>query len=271
MIIALSDININVTLYPFSGDDNFVFLLHGFTGSGKDWDTIIKELDQRFNYVTVDLPGHGLSESPEDVNRYSPDALVSQLNELIVHFTKGKIILVGYSMGGRAALLYSTRNRQKIKGLIVEGATAGIKEDKLRKLRKADDENLARFIENHTMEEFLDQWMNLDIFKSQKKIPRKLKTLREEKMINNKKGLANSLRGFSTGNMPPLFNDLCELQFKTLLITGELDKKYKKLNSEMAAMIPYCRHMVVPGAGHNVHVEKPERFISAVNEFLDSY
>jgi len=271
MIIALSDININVTLYPFSGDDNFVFLLHGFTGSGKDWEPIINNLDKRFNYVTVDLPGHGLSESPADAERYSPDSLTSQLKELITHFTKNKIILIGYSMGGRAALLYSVRNKYNIKGLILEGATAGIKEEKLRKIRRADDENLAAFIEKHTLEEFIDQWMNLDIFKSQKKISRKLTSIREDKMQNNKIGLANSLKGFSTGAMPPLYDDIKDIHFKTLLITGELDRKYKKLNAEMAELIPYCRHLVIPGAGHNTHVEKPEEFIGAINQFLEPY
>jgi 2-succinyl-6-hydroxy-2,4-cyclohexadiene-1-carboxylate synthase len=194
-----------------------------------------------------------------------------QLDELFTHFTKRKIILIGYSMGGRAALLTALHLPKKIKGLILEGATAGIKEEKSRQLRKVDDENLAGYIEKHTIEEFVDHWMNLDIFKTQEKIPQKLRTIRTEKLQNNKTGLANSLRGFSTGNMPLLFDSLEKIQCKTLLISGELDRKYTKLNSEMAGLIPYSRHMIISDAGHNVHVEKREEFINTVNQFLDSF
>lgn len=271
MKIVLSDININVALYPFSGDDNFIFLLHGFTGSGREWEPIIRELDTRFNYVAVDLPGHGKSEAPGDVSIYSPDALNSHLQELISHFTKSKIILIGYSMGGRAALHYSVKNMKNIKGLILEGATAGIEDEELRKSRKTNDDNLADFIENHSIEEFVDQWMNLDIFKSQKNIPEKMSAVRREKLLNSKTGLINSLRGFGTGVMPSMFSELYKLQFRTLLITGDLDEKYKELNAEMASLIPDCRHLLVAGAGHNVHIEKPAEFIAAVNKFLEPY
>jgi 2-succinyl-6-hydroxy-2,4-cyclohexadiene-1-carboxylate synthase len=270
VILALSEINLNVNLYPFSGDDNFVFLLHGFTGAGKDWDLIIQSLNRSFNYVTIDMPGHGKSESPADVNQYTPEAVIKHLDELFSHFTSRKVIIIGYSMGGRAALLYGANRKDKVRGLILEGATAGIKEETSRKLRKADDENLAGYIEKHTIEEFVDHWMNLDIFKSQKKIPDKLSRIKEEKLLNNQIGLANSLRGFSTGNMPLLYDSLKDLQFRTLLISGEYDLKYTKLNAEMASVIPYSRHIVIKKAGHNVHVEKPDEFISAVNQFLGS-
>jgi 2-succinyl-6-hydroxy-2,4-cyclohexadiene-1-carboxylate synthase len=271
MIIALSDINLNVKLYPFSGNENFVFLLHGFTGSGKDWDNIIPELHKDFNYVTVDLPGHGGSESPNYPEPYTPESLVKQLQELFTHFTRKKVILLGYSMGGRAALMFSLNKNSRVRGLILEGASAGIEDEKMRKLRKADDENLANFIEKHTIEEFVDHWMNLDIFKSQKNIPKRIAGLRDEKLLNNKIGLSNSLRGFSTGNMPYLFNQLNGLLCKTLLISGELDSKYTRLNADMAKQIPYCNHFIVPDAGHNVHVEKKDIFVSAVNQFLDSF
>jgi 2-succinyl-6-hydroxy-2,4-cyclohexadiene-1-carboxylate synthase len=271
VILALSEINLNVNLYPFSGDDNFVFLLHGFTGSGKDWDPVIQNLDSRFNYVTIDMPGHGKSESPADVNQYSSEAVVRHLDELFSHFTRRKVIIIGYSMGGRAALSYACAKKEKVRGLILEGASAGIKDETSRKLRKADDDNLAGYIEKHTIEEFVDHWMNLDIFKSQKKIPAKLTGIRDEKLLNNKTGLANSLRGFSSGIMPVLYDVLPELQFRTLLISGENDSKYTKLNSEMTKLIPYSRHLVIKGAGHNVHVEKPDEFTAEVNLFLSSY
>jgi 2-succinyl-6-hydroxy-2,4-cyclohexadiene-1-carboxylate synthase len=36
----------------------------------------------------------------------------------------------------------------------------------------------------------------------------------------------------------------------------------------MAALLPNTRHIVVPAAGHTVHLEQPERFAELVLSFL---
>ena len=90
--------------------------------------------------------------------------MVEQTLELIKKFTKEKIILAGYSMGGRAALSFAVKHPEMLKGLILESASAGIKEKSLRSERVNSDEQLARYIEAHSLEEFVDFWMNIDLF-----------------------------------------------------------------------------------------------------------
>ncbi len=60
------------------------------------------------------------------------------------------------------------------------------------------------------------------------------------------------------------------LQIPTLLITGEEDKKFTSINTEMVKLIPGAKHVVVENAGHNVHLEKPEVFVNLIKEFLIS-
>jgi 2-succinyl-6-hydroxy-2,4-cyclohexadiene-1-carboxylate synthase len=59
------------------------------------------------------------------------------------------------------------------------------------------------------------------------------------------------------------------IKCKTLLITGELDKKFTQINSELVKLLSSVQHVVVKNAGHNVHFEKPGEYVKAVNEFLD--
>ena len=273
MLIKLSTVSLNVEVYSRQETSSgILFFFHGFTGSSEDWKQIIHSIDPRFKIIAVDLVGHGKSDSPNDVSLYSAKSMVEQTLELIKKFTKEKIILAGYSMGGRAALSFAVKHPEMLKGLILESASAGIKEKSLRSERVNSDEQLARYIEAHSLEEFVDFWMNIDLFDSQKNLPKeKFAAVRTSKLKNCKSGLANSLRGFSTGKMPFLSDNITRIKCQTLLITGELDKKYTLINSEMLKKFPAADHVIIKNAGHNTHLEQPEEFSQTINSFLSSY
>ena len=38
-----------------------ILLLHGFMGSSRDWIDVITSWGEKYNYLAVDLPGHGKS------------------------------------------------------------------------------------------------------------------------------------------------------------------------------------------------------------------
>ena len=273
MKIKLSKVSLNVEISGSdSASEKTIFLFHGFTGSSDDWKQIIPKLNNRFKIIAVDLIGHGASDSTDDSSLYSTEAMVDQLSELIKHFTEKKIILAGYSMGGRLALSFAVKHPEMLQGLILESSSAGIKEESLRNERVAQDERIAGFIESHTLEEFIDYWMNIDLFKSQKYLPKeKLTDVRNSKLKNNKTGLANSLRGFSTGRMPFLKDEIKKIKCRTLLITGELDSKYTEINSEMVKVFPNSSHRIIKSAGHNTHLEQPAEFTGVINSFLKEF
>jgi 2-succinyl-6-hydroxy-2,4-cyclohexadiene-1-carboxylate synthase len=277
MVENISGLNIHFERYLNSpGEINSsqshlknVLLIHGFTGSSHDWENIILRLPENFNYYAIDLIGHGSTDSPAEGKFYSADSIVNQIKEFAVKVINEKIILVGYSMGGRAALSYSVQYSQTIEGLIVESSTAGISDDIERKERIKKDEEIAAYIDNHSIEEFIDYWMNMDIFNTQKRFANsKLNKIKNSKINNNKTGLSNFLRGFGTGRMPPLYNQLKNIKAKTLLVTGDLDEKFCLINNEMVSLFPSAKHILIKNSGHNTHLETPDSFIKAVNNFL---
>ena len=273
MIIPTSKVKINVEYFPSpEKETTIVFLLHGFTGSANDWLEIIPNLKKNFSYVAVDLIGHGKSESPENVELYQTSSIINQLNELFNHFTQKKFILLGYSMGGRAALSYAAKYHENLLGLILESANAGITDEKLRKERILHDEQVIEILEKKPIEEFFKFWMSQDLFATLKSIPEeKLLKAKAAKLRNGKIGLVNSLRGFGTGVMPPLQDKLNSIKRKTLLITGGLDSKFSNINQELNKKIINSRHEIVKDSGHIVHFEKPEEFVEIVNRFLEKF
>ncbi|QQS37484.1 MAG: 2-succinyl-6-hydroxy-2,4-cyclohexadiene-1-carboxylate synthase [Ignavibacteriales bacterium] len=268
MLINSSGVNINVYVKGnLNSDTNILVLLHGFTGSSLDWTELIENLSPEFFTIAVDLIGHGKSDSPDDISLYTADAISKQILDVINHFTDRKVCLLGYSMGGRAALTFSVKYPEKVKALILESTSPGIKDEVERTQRVESDNNLAQFILTNPIEYFVDKWMNLEIFGTQKKLPaHKLNEIRERKLLNNKTGLANSLKGFGTGVMPHVYEQLKDIIVPTLLITGELDKKFTEINFEMAKILSNAVHSIVSGVGHNVHLEGTESYISIINK-----
>lgn len=273
MYIKFNDISLFVEGAKSNLDKkNIIFFIHGFTGRSSDWEEIIPSLNNNFQCITLDLIGHGKSDSPKDISYYNADSINSQLKFIITQITDKPVILAGYSMGGRAVLNFAVENSGMIGALILESATAGIKEEWLRLERIKQDKKLAEFINENSIEKFIDYWMNIDLFSTQKKLPKeKLLKAIEQKLQNNKIGLMNILNGFGTGKMVPLYEKLSFFNPKTLLITGELDKKYCDINVEMNKLFPAANHHILQDSGHNTHFEQPKKFIEEINTFLSEF
>jgi 2-succinyl-6-hydroxy-2,4-cyclohexadiene-1-carboxylate synthase len=271
MIINIDKIKINLELFREENKTAkpFLVFLHGFTGSSQDWIPVIPKINNNFPAAAIDLIGHGRSSSPSELTNYSEKAVVAHIYEAVKKITEKEIILIGYSMGGRAALSFAVKYGELIKGLILESSAAGIDDKILRSERIKKDEELADFILSNSIENFVDYWMNLEIFSTQKFLSNeKLKKIKENKSKNNKIGLANSLRGFGTGRMSPLFKRLKDIGAETLLITGESDQKFNQLNSVMLKLFEKAEHKIIKNSGHNVHLGEPEVFAETVNSFL---
>ena len=272
MKIVSESVNINFEHFnSFDQKRNTVLMLHGFTGSLDDWREISDLLNPNFNYIGIDLVGHSKSDSPIIVDKYIPKALSKQINELVNNLAIKQAIILGYSMGGRAALSFAIDHPNKISGLILESTTAGIENEKERIERIRSDEELADYIESHNIEEFVELWMNKEIFNTQRRFSNeKLKNIRKKKTLNSKTGLANSLRGFGTGRMGYFGSKLSHINCPVLLITGELDIKFTKINSALKRKFPTAKHKIIKNAGHNSHLEEPKRFVTMTNDFLQN-
>jgi 2-succinyl-6-hydroxy-2,4-cyclohexadiene-1-carboxylate synthase len=244
-------------------------MIHGFTGSLEDWREISSSLDKEFNYIGVDLVGHGKSDSPSSDTKYKQSAIVKSLDDLISHLAIEKVILLGYSMGGRSALCYAAENPDKLAGLILESTSPGIANSRVRKARIKDDEELAAYLESEGLEKFVDLWMDKQLFQTQLRFSNdKLKTFKKKRMLNSPTGLANSLRGFGTGKMNNISKQFKSIKCPILLVTGGLDTKFTSINKQLKQKLLNSKHTIIQNAGHNTHLEETKNFIDVVNKFL---
>lgn len=249
-----------------------IILLHGFTGSSNDWDFIFDKLPKDFFPVAVDLVGHGKSSSPIELDHYTPVAQIAQLDSIRTELGFGKVILCGYSMGGRLALSYAIKYPQKIEALILESASKGLQNETDKSERLKNDFALAEKINSDGIEKFIDYWMKIPLFNTLNNLSGdKYKSIVLSKLNNSVTGLSNSLRGFSTGNMDIELHKLNNANIPVLLITGRLDTKFTNINKYLKNEFKNAVHEVIDNAGHNTHTEKEEEYISIVTNFLINF
>ena len=68
-----------------------------------------------------------------------------------------------------------------------------------------------------------------------------------------------------TGTQQPLWGSLGRLTMPVLIVTGGLDTKFTALGRRMAGAIgPAARHVVVAGAGHAPHLQRPGEVAAVV-------
>jgi 2-succinyl-6-hydroxy-2,4-cyclohexadiene-1-carboxylate synthase len=253
---------------PFATNHPLV-LLHGFTGSGANW----AEHAARFQaaglrVLAPDLPGHG-TNLPATSDDYTMEAAAAQIVGLLEREETGPVHLLGYSMGGRLALYFALHHPEKVHSLILESASPGLASETERAARSASDDALADRIEREGIPAFVSFWESLPLWKSQAKLPAEVRLrLHEERLQNDPRGLAESLRRMGTGVQPSLWEWLGELAMPVLLLAGAEDEKFVAINRQMAEAIPHARLRVVPGAGHTVHLEQPDRFRREVLGFV---
>jgi pimeloyl-ACP methyl ester carboxylesterase len=98
------------------GDDTFV-LVHGLGGSHLNWASVREGLSKRGRVLAPDLSGHG--RTPLGPDGANVDANAALLKRFIEATTKGRVVLVGNSMGGYLSLRVAAEHPSLVRGLVL--------------------------------------------------------------------------------------------------------------------------------------------------------
>ena len=244
-------------------------LLHGFTGSGQGMAGIAQSFEQDYETLVMDLPGHGRSA---DLVRADADGFDECVDDLVATLESAghrQAHWLGYSMGARLALGCAVRHPGSVASLVLLGGRAGIADPIERAARCREDAVLAARIESVGVERFVDEWLAQPMFASlRQRGARFLAEQRRQRLGNSARGLADCLRRLGPGAQPPLFDALPRVDVPVLLVAGELDRKFVSLAHDLAGRLPRAEIREVAGAGHAAHLEQPEAFVHAVQDFL---
>ncbi len=114
----------HVVQVPGKGELSPVLLMHGLGSSGADFYPLIRRLRPHVQrIVTVDMPGHGLSEVPRE--GLTGETLHRGMLELMDRVMDERMVLFGSSMGGMAAVRYASARPHRVRGLFLSSPAGG--------------------------------------------------------------------------------------------------------------------------------------------------
>jgi pimeloyl-ACP methyl ester carboxylesterase len=98
-----------------------LILVHGLLLSQEMHKPLAKALAARGNRViTVDLLGHGQSDRPRDMWRYSMGQFAQQLVGLMDHLELEQAAIMGTSLGANTALELASLAPERVRGMVIE-------------------------------------------------------------------------------------------------------------------------------------------------------
>ena len=244
-------------------------LLHFFTWHARSWDTVASALREHYRVLALDQRGHGESDWADEYG-------FQREKEDIAAFARAlglrRLRIVGFSMGGHAALRYAAEHPEAVERLVI-GETL------------PEQRAPAR--------EYLAAWLGLpDVFDDPEDavrtvrplIPRAPEAELRHWVLNNIKEQGDrcwtwrydARLGKTDGPRPrsdtgTIHAALPRIACPTLVVRGAESEMYERDQAdEVAGAIPNARAVHIPGAGHWVPLDNPDGLLGAVREFLSA-
>lgn len=110
--------NVELHVLEWSTEGVPLVLLHGHGNEAHLWDDFVPSVTEHYRVLAVDQRGHGDSGwDPE--GRYDADTMADDLEAILEHFGIERLVLIGFSMGGRVSMAFAGRHPDRLAGLVL--------------------------------------------------------------------------------------------------------------------------------------------------------
>ncbi|RJL30439.1 alpha/beta fold hydrolase [Bailinhaonella thermotolerans] len=240
-----------------------LLMLHGLAGHGGEWDDVARSLADEHRVVTLDQRGHGASarraaDRQVDASRA---AYTADVATVVRELGLAPVVLVGQSLGGHTAMLAAAAHPELVRALVlVEAGPGGGRPGLPEEIRSWLDSWPAPFPSPEAAAEFFGGGPA-------------------------GRGWADGLERRDGGWRPrfdPAFmvasveevsrrtywDEWERVSCPVLVILAESGIVGPEESRKMRRRAPGARFVVIPDAGHDVHLEEPGRVAAAVRDFL---
>jgi pimeloyl-ACP methyl ester carboxylesterase len=268
--------------YRRSGSGPMLVCHPGGPGFSSSYLADLGGLDEELELVLLDPRGTGESDPARDPAGYVIDDYVSDLEELRAHLGLARMLLLGHSHGGVAAIAYAARYPERVERLILastlprhgpeqEAAMQAAVELRAGEpwyadaLEALEAELAGSFNTGAELMELCLRMMPLYYARYGEAERAHVESLEGQELCVDATRLWET-EIFERFDLRP---QLASLTMPTLVIAGEEDFiTGPACAAELSAAIPEAETVLLPGVGHMIFVEAPEAFRGAVLSFL---
>ena len=242
-----------------------LLFIHGYPLSRKIWESQLAGLSDIASVVSLDLRGHG--ESFPFPPPYTMDMLADDCRRLLdsvgVNFP---IVVCGLSMGGYVNLALYRKYPGIFKGMILTSTRAGADSPEGRASRDAAVTNVRQNGVPFIADGMLPKTVSSVTASSQPKLMNQILNIMLETSVQGVVGASQGMR--DRPDSTPL---LSQIKIPVLIVHGADDQLIPLGEAEaMHNQIAGSQLLEIPGAGHLLNMEQPEKYNQAVREFLES-
>lgn len=253
--------------HQISGPDHApkLVFLHGLMGFLGNWRRITPAFEKDYQILTYDQRGHGRSFKPKE--GYRPENFADDLKSILDELGWEKIYLVGHSMGGRNAMNFAFRFAHRIEKLVIEDIGPDASQEAIVGVEKMLNKIPTPFADKKMAKEFFlndfhDPVLGSYLYSNLEEKPNK-----EFDWRFSKPAILESLR---QGRVQDRWNEMDSLKVPTLLIRGEKsDELPKNVFEEVMRRNQNIKGVEIKNAGHWVHFDQADEFISVVKNFFN--
>ena len=242
--------------------DKVVVLLHGYLENMLVWEEFVPLLYKELRVITLDIPGHGISEVKGEIHSmdYLADTLALALDKLGI----ASATVVGHSMGGYTALAFAERHPERLDGLVLLHSTPYADSEEKRKNRQREISLIKsgkKELLAHTAPEAGFAVENRKRFRTE------IEDLQQTIYLTEDAGIVALLNGMIERKAQSEM--LHALNKPILFILGRKDGYIvAEVAEKMVAEHPEAKVVWLENSGHMGFIEEPQACAKALLEFV---
>jgi N-formylmaleamate deformylase len=236
-----------------------LILLHGLLGNGACWTPVARALEGDYDVVMPDARGHGQSSAPLHGYRYDDHA--RDVMGLIRSLGLAAPIVLGHSMGGMTAAVVASRPAEAIRGVVLVDPTF-LSPERQRGVCDSDVAEQHRRLLGLDKSELLAQLRARHTRRSSEMV---------ELLVAARAQTRMSAFDVLTPPNPEYRQLVSAIEVPILLAIGDTGPVVSlETARELQSLNPRVCVAEIPGAGHGVPFDQPERLAAAVSSFIRS-
>jgi len=249
-----------------------MLLLHGFSGHAHTWDTLARAMGDEFHVLALDQRGHGDSAwAPHGA--YTVDDHVSDIAAFHAQLMLDPVLLIGLSMGGRNAIMFTGVHPGKVEKLVIVDIGPDIDPRGVERVRRMAAEAPEEFASLDEAMTYLksyythaaDAALRHRVEHGLKRLPNGKYTWKYDKFLRDQR----RQRPAPTVDLWPVVR---RIKVPTLIMRGsESDIFTVDTAKRMQELIPGSQFVEIQGAGHAIPTDAPGAFEQAVREFFAAH
>jgi pimeloyl-ACP methyl ester carboxylesterase len=246
--------------YSIQGRGKAVVLLHGFTEELTIWKYFTRKLSPEFTVMSVDLPGHGRSESFGKVHTMElmADAVHAAMKEAGI----SNAHMVGHSMGGYITLAFAEKYPRQLRGFTLfhshaAGDSPEAQANRSRTIQLVEKDKIG-FI--HSFIPGLFDPKNIDRYRDE------ISRLRAAAVSLSKEAVIAALEGMKT--RPDRTHVLAHTKLPVQFIIGKNDSRIPmELVLPQTVLPAHAEVLILDQVGHMGFIEAREETFKALYHF----